>query len=902
MDKIYCVISHTHWDREWYQTFEEFRLRLVDLIDHVLLILEQYPNYIFHLDAQTIVIDDYLAIRPQKVELLKSYISSGNLIIGPWYLQNDFFLASGESTIRNLLFGTEMASDLGKCSMVGYAPDQFGIISQLPQILKQFGIDNLVFGRGLVSVFGNQKEQEKIPSEFLWKGADDTAILAINMRYWYNNAQRFSRDIDKSLALIKKIERSFEGVALTPYILLMNGVDHLEAQEDLLPVLENINNIIHPQQHIEQISLYDYVNKVRHYLKNAQVEMVEITGELRQGSHYDILNGTLSSRTYLKRLNMLAQNILELELEPLYTMLELCGAKDIYSIDHFNYLWKSLLVNHPHDSICGCSRDEVHKDMENRFARFFQVANKLKQQGLEQAALHIKSEMLEFDDYIILIVNTFNEIVSSVVEATIDIPCDEHVEAFEIIDESGSVEFTLLSHITTKRDIITPINLPGIMDIDRYKVSFFVNKIKPISARVLKIVKTNTFAKSNIKNNQDNSFTLQNEYIKVDVSENGTINMIDLETLKSYTKILEIDDIGEIGDAYVHRTPQGDSYILSNQFKPMILKQEVSSFKQSIELVFDMLIPEKIDEATRVRSMKIINQKVVLTLELSKGQRWLNIKYRIENQASDHKMNIRINPGFKTDITYSSTPFDVISRNRKDVNEDILRGFHPTNSFICIQEDGKGLAVLTNGTYDYEHLKNEDNSIAITVLRCTDAIFRNNDGSISDSWYIPENQCLRTIEGQIAILPYNGDYIQANIAGNAWKYRAPLMVHATNTNAKKFAGGNFAVQDSDVAELFYREDYYTNCNLYSNQSVISVKGEGIIFSALKKAQNGKSYIMRLYNLSSEEKKATIELDKGYQLFYCNLAEEKSQEILDGEILFNKKQIKSIMIEKINKEV
>ena len=107
--KKFVVISHTHWDREWYMTFECFRLRLVDLVDRLLDIIEGDSNYIFHLDAQTVVLEDYLELRPYNEERLRSFVRSGNLIIGPWYLQNDFYLSSGESTVRNLIIRSSLS-------------------------------------------------------------------------------------------------------------------------------------------------------------------------------------------------------------------------------------------------------------------------------------------------------------------------------------------------------------------------------------------------------------------------------------------------------------------------------------------------------------------------------------------------------------------------------------------------------------------------------------------------------------------------------------------------------------------------------------------------------------------------------------------------------------------------
>ncbi len=102
------LISHTHWDREWYQPFQIFRIRLVHLIDNLLAIMKNDPDYAhFMLDGQTIVLEDYLQIRPENEKYLKELIKQGRILIGPWYILPDEFLVSPEATIRNLLRGEE---------------------------------------------------------------------------------------------------------------------------------------------------------------------------------------------------------------------------------------------------------------------------------------------------------------------------------------------------------------------------------------------------------------------------------------------------------------------------------------------------------------------------------------------------------------------------------------------------------------------------------------------------------------------------------------------------------------------------------------------------------------------------------------------------------------------------
>ena len=181
MTKTCIVVSHTHWDREWYETFQQFRLRLVRLMDKLLHILDTDPAYrYFMLDGQTIVLDDYLQIRPEREADLRRHVQDGRLLIGPWHVLPDEFLVSGEAIVRNLLLGERTARRFGAKMTVGYTPDPFGHISQLPQILRGFGMDSTAMRRGL----------DDQPTELLWQSPDGSTVLLCYLRDGYDNAAR----------------------------------------------------------------------------------------------------------------------------------------------------------------------------------------------------------------------------------------------------------------------------------------------------------------------------------------------------------------------------------------------------------------------------------------------------------------------------------------------------------------------------------------------------------------------------------------------------------------------------------------------------------------------------------------------------------------------------------------
>ena len=81
-DKVFHIISNTHWDREWRYPFQRNRQMLVDMIDKVLETLESESEYrAFHLDSQSIVIKDYLEVRPHKEEQIVKLVKEKKLFL-----------------------------------------------------------------------------------------------------------------------------------------------------------------------------------------------------------------------------------------------------------------------------------------------------------------------------------------------------------------------------------------------------------------------------------------------------------------------------------------------------------------------------------------------------------------------------------------------------------------------------------------------------------------------------------------------------------------------------------------------------------------------------------------------------------------------------------------------------
>lgn len=890
MNKIFCVISHTHWDREWYMPFERFRIKLVNLIDNVLEILKSYPEYIFHLDAQTVVLEDYLEIKPLNKSILSQFISEGRLIVGPWYIQNDFYLTSGESTIRNLQIGSDIAEDFGKCSLVGYAADQFGMMSQLPQIFNGFGIDSCIFGRGyhFYNTDGIERTPKTVPTEFLWKGKNGSEVLAVHMLYWYNNAQRFSEDISKSMKLLENIERNFEGVALTPYLLLMNGVDHLEAQENLLPILEQVNHNFPETLSIKQYTMQQYIKDVKEYLEDNReaVPLPVYEGELRNGVDSQILQGTLSTRSYLKVLNFKAQNLLEGILEPTYSFIHSMGAKNQYPSEYMTHLWKSLIKNHAHDSICGCSRDEVHEHMEDRYKVINEIGYDLRNRGLDFISSHVDREALNKEDYLITVMNTVEVNRNEVVELELHFPEDEKVQNFELLDPEGNkVPFEVLSKEKMNQGIFTAINLPGTIPMDSYRVQFYVNKLEGFSYRTY-LVKTSGKVNDNggIDDKATRESILENEYLKVLISTEGKIDLFDKVDGKWYEDILTLEDTEDCGDSYTYKRATHSKTITSKEFIPEISCIRHTEFEHSFMLKYNLLLPECFDKVAKMRSTKLINNTTTITLNLKKGSKRLEISFQCDNTSKDHRLRAFLATGIDCDYTNASIPFDIIERDKKEVLKGIQNGTQPNSGLIGIDGEYGGITLYTEGIYEYEHLMGETGVIAVTLVRANSWISIDTGTGImnqyrDDTWMAPGNQCIRKIELHMAIQPHKLSLFESDSLKEVRTFQNPVLSYFQPVDLKKFSGGRPAVQDTDIKEIFYRKDSFPEILLPREMKFLDIQGKNILISSLKKAGKNDNLILRLYNAGKEESEASISLtNKNIKAYKTNMNEEIIEEL------------------------
>ena len=365
----FFVVPHTHWDREWYLPFEAFQLRLASVVDEVLDVLESDPSFTcFTLDGQAIVLEDYLDARPENEGRLRGLIEAGRLEVGPSYILPDELLVGAEALVRNLLLGRAVCERFGaRPAPVGYLPDSFGHPLQLPQILAGFGIDSLIFSRGL----GDQLDQVGVV--FRWRAPEGSEVRACQQLPSYSNFN--VPDADAAVARIQYIDEQF-GAALSragvDAVLLCDGEDHRRIRRDLPALCAELERRLPGSSFV--IARYsDYVTAV------GPGELPAYTGELLGSRLQNVLRGVNSARLYLKRANERAERLL-LEVETLAALRTLHTGERFPTSD-LRLAWRQLLKCHPHDSICGCSCDEVHRDMLVRYEQLDRTISVLQRVG-----------------------------------------------------------------------------------------------------------------------------------------------------------------------------------------------------------------------------------------------------------------------------------------------------------------------------------------------------------------------------------------------------------------------------------------------------------------------------------------------------------------------------------------
>ncbi len=361
------LVSHTHWDREWYRSFQTFRARLVDTVDRVLDLIAADPGFCFVLDGQSIVLEDYLEIRPERRDELTAACRSGRLGIGPWYVQPDSLLPSGEAHVRNLLIGRALGAAVGPLSRVAYTPDSFGHPAQFPQIFAGFDLGPFVYWRG------NGDEIDGLPAEYLWEAPDGSTVAAHHLWKGYFSAALLPADAQAASAWLADVVKELAARTRSDCVLLLNGIDHAPPDANTAAVAAAL--AARSGATVQRALLDDFAAAL-------PVPAARFRGELVGARVAHLLPGVWSTRMPLKLRNRRVETLLEAWAEPWSALGERFGLRS--ERPALQRAWCSLLQNQAHDSICGCSLDRVHEQMTARYDAAEDLADETTRRVLER--------------------------------------------------------------------------------------------------------------------------------------------------------------------------------------------------------------------------------------------------------------------------------------------------------------------------------------------------------------------------------------------------------------------------------------------------------------------------------------------------------------------------------------
>jgi mannosylglycerate hydrolase len=835
MMPTYHIVPHTHWDREWYKSFEQFRAMLVAMVDDLIALYESDASFTrFTLDGQGIVLEDYLQVRPDREETLRALVQSGRLVIGPWYVLPDEFLVSAESTVRNLLYGMEVCRRFGTPMNVGYIPDSFGHIAMMPAIVKGFGMDTALVYRG----FGGEPGQNS--SEYWWHAPDGSRCLLLHLfRHGYSAAY-FHQDSDEAIvSRFRSLKEEADARATTSHRLIMSGGDHHWPDPCFSHSLDLLRRTF-PGTYV-QSSVQEYADAVKKEIG----ALPDVHGELRFGYRYAfaVMGGVYSSRMYIKQANWKAQLLLERLAEPLHAIAVSMGMPSQRHL--LIHAWKTLLKNHPHDSICGCSIDPVHREMMTRFAAVHDTG----QAVVEQALQHLlpADDLAAGDDRFLFFFNPSPVLRSEIAEAEVRFYLQDIVvglnpdvkiapklpptKAFALYDELGQVVPIQVVARTEGYDITyTNYNYPKQTYAERFSILVDAHRIPPLGFRGWSVRKVSRFPRfeSHVKAGRT---WMENTMVRVEVHPRGDVTITDKTTGAVMRGLHVLEDGGDVGDEYNYSYPARDHVIRSNKGHARISQIERGPLRAKLRIALTMSIPAAAAKHRKTRGARTVHLPVVTTISLSAFSRTVQFETTIDNHARDHRLRMLFPSGIHTDAVDADGQFAVLHRQRKQYDMRRFTIEHPAavapmQRFVAVRNARRACVVLTDGLPEYELLPDPQGVLAITLLRAVgllaaeDLITRPGGKA---GWHneTPEAQC---------------------IGRHTFRYGVFSLT------AAEFADGRLLQQECERFNLPLHPIRRKNPSPLPLEASFATLGSSrLVLSALKEAEHGGGVVLRLWN-------------------------------------------------------
>lgn len=846
MKKTVHVVPHSHWDREWYFTTSRSKIYLMHDLKKVLEQLEKdNPYESFILDGQASLLDDYLKWRPQDKVRIEKLVQQGKLIIGPWYTQTDQLVISGESIVRNMLYGMKICEDFGDYMNVGYVPDSFGQAASMPQIYREFGISDTMFWRGV-------SDDDVAHTEYKWRGEDGSVVnvYQIPSGYYIGGAIP-EREADLAEFLHQEPFKTTWGRSSTDQVYFPNGFDQAPVRENLPELVDQMNELYQDEYELQFSTIEKYIAAV----KERQPELEEIAGELINGKLMRIHKTIFSSRPDLKALNTKIQHYLVNVMEPVLTMAMQLGFE--YPVETVKEIWKLMFENAAHDSIGSCVSDTTNEDVYMRYKQARDISMNLVELTLRQISTAINNPQAQ--EITFTLFNTYDTIRDGVVEAEVYLP----QQNFAILDQAGnSLPYTILELIDQTEYVLNQGNVLNQVKeiylpekVYKAKIAFETTEVPSLGYTQLTI---DLKGDSSAPIQELSSDTIENEHYRITINKNGSLDILDKANEVLYQNQGIIEENGDDGDSFNYSPPVKDWVISSSEAEPQVTIKQ-SAIYQSVRVEFLLTVPKDLTE----RAEQKASAKLPITLELAlkKGSPLLDFKLTVENQNVDsHRVCVLFDTGIASKFSIADQQFGTLQRpvvfekemalweaNKDQWNEQPI-AIETCQSFAGLFDDGRGVAVMPKGVREYEIIGEQFDTIRLTIFRTYGFMGKENlmyrPGRASGETVIatPDAQCHKTMSFEFSVVYFAEGFDQANVAQLAKQAVTPIEVY----QYAEFLNSRLIFTLGDVEQT-----------LPASFSLLSITGN-LTLSVLKKAEDRPGYILRLYNgLLEEDGRAVI---------------------------------------------
>jgi alpha-mannosidase len=827
------LVPHTHWDREWYLPFQSFRLRLVGLIDRVLAAMEADPRWVFTLDGQLATVDDYLEVRPEAEERIRALVRAGRLAVGPWHVLMDEFLVSGESIIRNLELGLARAEELGGALLVGYLPDQFGHVAQMPQILRRAGIEDAVVWRGVPAAIDRHA--------FRWVAPDGSEVRAEYLPHGYSNAAHLLDVPDRLSAKVDLLHKTMAPFFGDDEVLALYGTDHAEPVPELVELVASANESENGYR-LDLTTLAGYFDHVRE--SDPEPRLIW-TGELRSGARANLLPGVVSARIDLKAACARAERLLERYAEPLQALWGRTWPAPLLDL-----AWRRVIESSAHDSICGCSADAVCRQVLVRLEEAEQIAAGLTREAVGALAgraprgstvvinpsPHAREDLVELDlpipeewehvslelpDGTLLLTQELGRSEPLVLArelAGAEIPpflarrlhgreiFGRQLNGFVVDDEDGRPQLTLAVGDEAE---------PAGLDVDEVLAeievacgaaaaeTWLVRVLAPSRRRLVAVVPAPPLGWTWVRpvprpaivaaGVRAEGRRVSGELLELEVADDGTLRLGGVEGVG------RVVDGGDFGDTYNYAPPAVDTVV----DRPEAVSVEVTAegpLRAELVVRRRYRWPIGLRERGTARTEKTARVDVETRVALRAGEPFVRLSVAFDNPSHDHRVRLHLPLPEQAAGSSAEGQLAVVERGlavEGGFGETAVPTF-PARGFVS----AGGIAVLLEHVLEYEVV--EDRELALTLLRSTGLISRNENPWREDpagpEVAVPDAQLIGPRSVAFALLPHTGSWADANVLAETERFQHPFVTVQGTAEAAEAAGGaGLAVRGDGIA-------------------------------------------------------------------------------------------------------